>query len=422
MRLGVSGCAVGADKIKIGLRHTYGGTRSPFFVSPDSLLRHAVIIGASGTGKSALAGNIAASLISQNHGVAIVDPHDSFAEAVLRYCPKRRTDDIIFFNPAGETDRPIGINPLSGVAPEAHHLAADAVVDALRNIYGNSWGPRLERLLYASTRAILTFPGGTILHINKLLTNQSFRDRVVSKISDRTIRSFWEDEFATYDRRFRSEVSSPVLNKLMIGDPILRLVLGQRRSKIKVRAVLDDRKIFIANLSGLGTTSRDLLGSLIISWFQTAALSRKAGESNPPFFLFTDEWQSISSRSFISLLSEARKFSLGAVLIGQLTQAPEEVRKAALSNCATTVAFRLSGEDAGFIERHFDSVYPPSAFTDLPRFQGIIKTEGEDPFKMTSLPPASPLHDRVGVIKDVSRRKYGRERHVIEKKASIKGK
>ena len=120
-------------------RKLWGGGLAPWSIAPSDLLRHAYILGQTGTGKSALLQRLATAHINDGAGVALLDPHGDLAEALLDAIPRHRTDDLIYFNPAGDTERPLSINLLDQVPNEAHHLVASGIIEALRNLYANSW-------------------------------------------------------------------------------------------------------------------------------------------------------------------------------------------------------------------------------------------------------------------------------------------
>ena len=109
-------------------KKTYGGRSQPWSIDSHSLLRHAYILGQTGTGKTALLQRLATAHINEGAGVALLDPHGDLADVLLDAIPRRRTDDLIYFNPAGDVERPLSINLLDQVPAEAHHLVADGIV------------------------------------------------------------------------------------------------------------------------------------------------------------------------------------------------------------------------------------------------------------------------------------------------------
>lgn len=114
-------------------------------------------------------------------------------------------------------------------------------------------------------------------------------------ITDPMIRAYWEREFAGYDRRFLMEVIAPVQNKIgqLVMAPPIRHILGQVRSTMDIRFVMNKSRILIANLSKgkVGEDKANLLGSLLVTQFQLAALGRAdiRPAKRKPFFLYVDE-------------------------------------------------------------------------------------------------------------------------------------
>ncbi len=266
------------DKIILGLRHTWGG-QTPFGLSPADRHHHCYVIGQTGTGKTTLIKNMIVQDIEAGRGVGVIDPHGDLAEELLDLIPSWRTDDVVYFDPA-DRGHPIGMNLLRTSPSDARHLVASGIVSALKNVWRDSWGPRLEYVLYASVAALLECENATILGVQRMLSDGHYRDWVVRQVKDPVVRSFWEREFAGYDRRFVAEVTAPIQNKVgqLLMSPPIRNVLGQVSTKVDPAFMMDDGRIFIANLSKgkLGEDKSNLLGAVLVSQFQMAAMARSA--------------------------------------------------------------------------------------------------------------------------------------------------
>jgi hypothetical protein len=146
----------------------------------------------------------------------------------------------------------------------------------------------------------------------------------------------------------------PVLDKIeqLLSAPAVRATVGTVTSSIDFAAIMDERKILIANLSKgvVGPSHAQLLGSILVSGFSHAAMARAVFEervrARVAFFLFADEIQNFATESFGEIASEARKMKLGLVLGHQyLQQLPHRLRAAILGNVGSIVAFQLSGAD-----------------------------------------------------------------------------
>lgn len=136
--------------------------------------------------------------------------------------------------------------------------------------------------------------------------------------------------------------------------------------------------IFIANLSKgiLGEDVASLLGSLLISKFELAAMKRASlpEEKRSDFFLYIDEFQSFTTQSFVDILSQARKYRLNLILTHQyLAQVDERIRNAVLGNVGTIVVFRVGPEDAQVLEKEFRLNYSWLDLINSPPYEIYFK-------------------------------------------------
>jgi len=403
----------------MGQRHEWGNQR-PFGLHLPDRKQHLYIIGQTGTGKSTLLRNLILQDIEAGRGVALLDPHGDLAREVLDGIPAWRTDDVIYFDPT--SDDPMSIN-LFRATSDDWHLVASGIVSSFKKIWGDSWGPRLEYILYATVAALAQCDNTSLLGVSRMLFDSRYREWVLKQVKDPMVVSFWRDEFEEYERRFRTEIVSPVQNKVgqLFLAPALRNVLGQVGCKVNFRFMMDNRRIFIANLSKglIGEAHSALLGSLLVTGFELAALSRADApvESRESFFLYADEFQHYATDSFASILSESRKYGLCLTLAHQyLGQLPESVRDAVFGNVGNIVAFRVSESDGNLLERQMGKGYTASQFTALPNYELCAKFLQQDAFMGSSFPPVAAISGRRDAVARRSREKYNAKRHVVERR------
>lgn len=402
--------------IAIAERNIWGGSETVLLTEADRRC-HTYILGKTGSGKSTLLRNILVQEIEQGRGVGLLDPHGDLAEELLELISSRRINDVIYFHPA-DVEHPFAWNVLRGGATPDRVTAS--LVSALKNIWRDSWGPRLEYILYASIRALVDCQNASLLGVPRLLTDETYRQWVIRQIKDQAIAAFWRNEFAEYDVRFRNEAISPVLNKIgqFAFSPIIRNILGQIRSEVDFRQVLDRRQVFIANLSKaqLGEEHCSLLGSLLVSQFQLAAMARAdvAAEERADFHLAIDECHNFITGSFATILSEARKYGLHLILLNQyLDQLRPEMRQAIMGNVGALMAFRVGHLDARDMAEEFGTV-AAETLASLPRFEMVAKlTLGSlstEPFYATTLAPLGHRHNHSARIKARCRERFCSER------------
>ena len=189
------------DNLRLGTRLS-SGYELEFSLSQADRRQHVLALGKSGSGKTTLLRNLILQDIAAGRGVCVIDPHGDLAADILEHIPSWRTRDVIVFDPS-DAEYPVGLNPLGRVPPESRPLVASGVVSALKGVWADSWGPRLEYILYAAVAAVLDCgANATLLSVQRMLSDAPYRAWVVRQARDPMVRAFWEDEFERYDRRF----------------------------------------------------------------------------------------------------------------------------------------------------------------------------------------------------------------------------
>jgi len=403
----------------------YQSVRIKFGIKQKDRSGHIYCIGKTGAGKSTLLLNMAISDIQNGCGVGIVDPHGDIAESILEYIPEQRIKDVVYFNGC-DSDYPIAFNPLFNVQENNRHLVASSLVSALKKSWADSWGPRLEHILRNSLLTLLHYPDSSLLDIQPLLTNNEFRNQVLEYVSDSKLLNFWYKEFYPMPPQLKAEAISPIVNKvgLFQTHPLIRNIVSQQVSSFSIADIMNDKKIFIANLSkgALGEDGTQLIGTLLVTQFQTASLSRVHLPTNERnlFHLYIDEMHSFLTLSFADILSESRKYGLTLFLTHQyIDQLHEKIRKAILGNVGTLIAFRIGASDAAILEQEFLPVFTSEDLVRLPRHAIYIKLliDGttSQPFSAITLAPYAATCSLKESIIEHSRKQYGKERIKVEK-------
>ena len=406
---------------------TFRNIRKKFGIKTDDRRRHLYVVGKTGMGKTAMLENMAIQDIQEGRGLGFVDPHGEAAERILDFVPAHRINDVVYFNPA-DLDYPIAFNVMEKVEASHRHLVAGGLMGVFKKIWPDVWSARMEYILNNCILALLEYPGSTLLGINRMLADPGFRAKVVEKITDPVVKAFWTQEFARYTQRYEVEATAAIQNKVgqFISAPLIRNIIGQVKSSIDMRQVMDSQKILILNLSKgrIGEDASRLLGALLITKIQLAAMQRVniPEESRKDFYLYVDEFQNFATESFVNILSEARKYRLCLVLGHQyIAQMEEEVRDAVFGNIGTLVSFRVGAEDAEYLEKEFIPDFTATDLVNLAKYNIYLKLMIDGiagrPFSAETLPPFSlpPKSNREKIIK-VSRERYSTSRQVVEEK------
>jgi hypothetical protein len=402
----------------------YRDIRRRFGIKQKNRRGHMYVLGKTGTGKSTLIQNMASHDIASGQGVALIDPHGDLAEAVLDAVPSSRVDDVVYLRPA-DLEYPVAFNPLENVPRDQRHLVASGIIATLKKVWSESWGPRLEHILRNALMTLLENPESTLLDVPKILTDEGFRELAVKRVSHPQVRAFWFSEFARYSAWMKSEAVAPILNKvgqLLTAIP-LRNIVGQRRSTLNFREIMDEGKVFVANLAKgqIGEDNCSLLGAMLVTQIQLAAFSRAdmPEAKRRPYYLFVDEFHDFLTLSFADILSGSRKYALNLVLAQQtLGQVDDKLRSAILGNAGTIISFRVGVEDAELLAKEFYPVFSESDLVNLPNHHIYLKLliDGapSEPFSAVTLPPESKVPSLKGEIIDRSRRRYAKPRRKVE--------
>lgn len=402
----------------------YRNSAREFGIKMKDRMRHLYIIGKSGVGKSTLLENMIIDDVHEGRGVIVVDPHGELADKIISAVPPERIKDLVILDPS-DREYPVAFNPLELISEEYRDTVASAFVGVFKKIFANSWGPRLENLLRNTVLALLHTTEPTMLHVPRMLTEKTFRAQVVAQVTDPVIRDFWVNEFEVWSETARTEAVAPVLNKIgqFLSLSMVRNIVGQPRSTIDIRRVMDEQKVFIVNLSKgkIGEDNMALLGAMIITKVQLAAMSRAdvAASERPNSFLYVDEFQNFATDSFASILSEARKYGLGLTMAHQyVAQLTESVRDAVFGNVGTLISFRVGAPDAAVISKEFEPVFGPNDVINLQMARVYVKllVDGiaANAFSAQTMPPKELDFDSTGEARAFSRDRYARPRLEVE--------
>ncbi len=398
---------------------------APVTLSLDDRRRHLHLIGKTGTGKTTLLRTLIYDDLAAGKNFAVLDPLGGLAEAVIDAVPASRNDQTIYFNPA-DLEHPIGFNPLDRVAPDMRHLVADHVVSAFLHVWGGSLEetPRLVYVLYNSMRLLLDTASSTLLGLPRLLVDDRYRARLLKNCADPVVRGYWENEFAAYDDRFRTQVISPVQNKIgMLLSPLgLRLIIGQPRSTINIARLMNEGGVLVANLAKgkIGSTASHLLGAFLATTIAQVAEERAsiAYEDRRDFTLFADELQNFATDSFAQTLSESRNWRLMCVLAHQyLSQLPRRLQDAIIANCGNYLVFRIGAQDANIMAAEL-GIENARTLSDTSNFSAWVKLlqngNPTDAFFLETQVPEPPAFGRAAAVIAHTRARHTRDRAAVE--------
>ncbi len=421
--LPASGLLLGVNRVR--------GEDTKIFVTPDDRLRHFYTIGQTGTGKTTFLKNMIAQDIANGEGLCFIDPHGVDILDVLAMIPKERYEDLIYFDPSN-TSRPMGLNMLEYDTrfPEQKTFVVNEMLSIFDKLFDmkTSGGPMFEQ--YFRNAVLLTIEdptsGSTLLDVSRVLASKEFRELKLSRCQNPVVNQFWREVAdKAGGEASLANIVPYIVSKFdnFLSNEIMRPIIAQEHSTFNFREIMDTKKILLVNLAKgrLGELNANLIGLILVGKMLMAALSRvdSFGKDMPPFYLYIDEFQNVTTPSISSILSEARKYKLALIIAHQfIKQLDEKIKDSVFGNVGSMAMFRVGAEDAEFLAKQLEPVFTEQDLINLDNRNAYMKllVNGRPvkPFSLETLPLAEGNRENIEKLKELSYLKFGRPKEEVE--------
>lgn len=376
----------GDDRVLLGT--TVGrGQAKPVYLTLSERAHHLYTAGKTGVGKSTLLHNLIHQDIVAGRGVAVLDPHGKLIDAIVeRSIPASRQQDVVILDCARQ-DRPVPLNPFRVPEGIAFSSADTYVYWVMRKIYEGIWNEgRMDMVMRNVIQALLTDPEATPLDIDRLLTNDAYRQQIIQFMNAHEEVSFgvinyWQ-EFTSKSGGQRREIAQPILNRTraFVGNRTLEGMTCNPQG-LNFQSLIRDRKIVLVRLAGDAIRNEvGSLGAIFFSGFYLASetLGYLPDNAPPRFYLYVDEVERFISTPLVEMFSQARKFGLSLTLANQfLNQLPKETLDSILGNVGTQVLFEVGNTDAYTLEPLLKPDMKADTLLNLGQYRMVIKTRAE---------------------------------------------
>ncbi|RFU88290.1 type IV secretory system conjugative DNA transfer family protein [Streptomyces triticagri] len=380
------------------------GTRRSVGLAVPDARHHLHVVGATGSGKSTLFGQLILDDVAQGRGAVVIDPKGDLVTDLLHRLPAACADRLVVIDP-DDPHTPPSLNVLDGSDID---VVVDNITGIFRRIFTAFWGPRTDDIMRAACltllrHAQLTHRLVTLADIPRLLGESAYRLRMIPTIKDPVLKGFWT-WYESLSEPSRAAVIGPIMNKLraFLLRSFARQTIASGESTFHLSDVLDGG-ILLARLpkGALGEETTRLLGSFIVAktWQSAAARARTPERDRIDASLYVDEAHNFLTLPYPleDMLAEARGYRLSMKLAHQhLAQLPRDLREGISANARNKVFFNASPEDAHALERHTLPTLGAHDLSHLGPFQAAahLLSSGSETasFTLTTrpLPPAVP--------------------------------
>lgn len=287
--------------------------------------------------------------------------------------------------------------------------------------------PRFEQWYRNAALTLMSDPAGaTFIEIPKIFTDNDYLKQKFKYVTDPIVQDFWIKEMGQTSDYHKSEMLGWFNSKFgaFAQNEILRNIIGQPKSSLDLRKIMDEGKILIVNLSKgmVGELNSKLLGMIFVIKTQAAAMSRSdtPEDDRRDFTLYVDEFQNFSTDSFATILSEARKYHLSLIVANQfIGQLNEQIRDAVFGNVGSILSYRVGPEDAEFLAKQLTPTFDAADIINIPNHRAALRIISKGsvltPFSIKMLPKIGQADPKLqAAVKELSRTKYGRPKAQVE--------
>lgn len=371
-------------KIQRSLAQTVESQSKPIQISAQAGKKHTVFLGSTGCGKTtAMSHLILSDIQSKSHSMVVVDAKGQLTHELLERTSAEHDEDTVVISPTAK--RVVGINPFEltkyGIEPE---VIADYLLELFKGIYPEHFGIYSLDILSHSFLTLARIPNTSLVMLPSLLTNQSFRNKLLRELKDPIgLESFW-NWFELLSEAQRHQILNPILNKFrqFLLRPQLRAMLGQSKPSFSLVEIFQSRKIVLIplNKAVIGSESAKLIGILITSmlWMLILRQSSVEPSKRQSVFIYIDETPSflgIPNANLDEALSQSRQFNVGwNIGFQHLAQMSPQLKAGIESNVANKIVFGLNLDEAREMAKYTLEI-DKEDFYSLPPFWAYIRTE-----------------------------------------------
>jgi len=331
-------------------------------LAANDLQQHALVLGATGSGKSSLLEHLAHYHLRERRGFTLIDLHGDLFTRVALLARAYRPRNLVLIDFTHPDLLPVW-NPLTQMAGVDVGRHVDLLVGVLKRLYAGetaaswAWGVKVEELTRWALRACIESAAPlSLVDLKSFLLDPVTRSSVLATASA-DAKAYWKGRFERTKQD--QQYVSAVLNKLepFLGSVAVQRFLGGPESTVDLLGAIERGDTVLINLAKgyLGPTA-DVTGRLIVNALQIGALQREhlPPEKRTPYSLLLDEAHVLAGvdSGLEDFLIAARKYKVFVTLAAQgLSLFPASFRPHLLGNTSRQFFFRLPYAEARLLAR-----------------------------------------------------------------------
>jgi hypothetical protein len=354
----------------------------------EDMKKHTYILGGTGAGKSETLKTILNNLLQKEDeeqtACLIIDPKNDFATDLLTMIPEHRQEDIIYFNPPAQKDKPLSFPFFSQFSGNKN---SDERIEFLISIMKRfvqidsmfSWGPELENILRQLFATAYLLPEQSLSGLDILLHEPNQIKNILKYLPPR-LQKFWVDSILKRTNNDLAKYLATTNNKIgkILDYPEFMNIADRLDTKITFEEMINTKKIFIANLGSCSEQMKKYYSIYLTAHIAEAIFgqARLPAEERQPTVFVVDEFQRVASDIFETLFSEVRAFNTALIISNQfMGQLDLKIQKSIESNIATKIFMRTqSVDDAEIAEKILGEKVTAEDIINLPTGTAYIKT------------------------------------------------
>ncbi len=325
-----------------------------FYLNQNSFSfdKHSIIIGSSGCGKSKFLSLLINNInknnrLKQKYKIVVIDPHAALEDdiggmgKVIDF--KNSLDSIDLF-----------INNSDDIV-----ASTELLLDLFKSLIADQYNSKLERVLRHSIHLLLINQTFNFRNLRKIILDLEYRNNLIKKFKydlPVSVIDFFLSDFNDLKTKAYGEAISPIISFIDEMEMIPVFNLEQNYDNLKKTIHDNFLTLFSLDRTKLGDKVTKTIAGLIMGQLLTLVQRREIDEH---IIFIIDEVSVVENQLLSRYLSEARKYNLSLILVGQyFNQISDKLKSSIFANVVNYFIFRVSKLDATTLVDNFNMKIP----------------------------------------------------------------